>query len=181
MSLKWLQRKLITSKVYKDFEPKEFDIRNDEAVPRRLRDSLISVDSGDISADFSLTWSKSVNVGSAVSGTETPGSISDEEMFEIARSCPDECDHNNCPFQRPRLTSSSEVFVTMHSQFSPSSMSLVRKVSSMTMMEFSPNDQSAFLAITRVVPLRNRSVIIHWNIKSFLGVRGYKVVMVTFV
>lgn len=180
MSLKWLQQKLLKSKVFDEFEQKQLDIKNDYAVPRLLRESLISEDSRESSLNISSTSIEAVNGDSVAAEIEFAGNFSDEEDdFEVARTCSEYCNHKNCSFQ-PRLTSASEIFISTRVQFSQSSMSLVRKVSSMSILETTTDNQNDFLEITRVVPLRNNSVIVHWSVKSFKGLRGYKVKFLSF-
>ena len=162
MSLEWLHENLLKSKDLREFGQIKFDYKNDLVVPRQLRNSLYSVDVFD--ADTASI--------EAVNGDETSD---DEDSFENARSCPEGCVHQDCPFQS-RFLSHSEVFYTIDSRYTPSSVSLVRKVSSMSFLEVSTHfDDNEFMRISRVVPLRNSSVIIHWNVKSTVGIRGYKV------
>lgn len=167
MSLKWLHENLLKSKDLREFGQNKFDYKNESVVPRQMRNSLCSVDVCEVSPSASVE---------AVNGDETLKNVSDDEdLFEIARSCPEDCLHRDCPFQS-RLLSSSEVFYTVDSRYTQSSVSLVRKVSSMSFLEVSSHfDDNEFLRISRVVPVRNSSVIIHWNVKSTIGIRGYKV------
>lgn len=95
-----------------------------------------------------------------------------EEPWEVARDCQNECDHDCCPFQ----TSYSEIF-----DGTPldklSSTSLVRKISSTSLLETTNYEQIKFLSITHLVPLQNQAVIVHWCIKSTYGIREFKVLL----
>lgn len=183
MSLKWLHQNLLKAKVFNEFELKKFDFK-DELVSQQLRNSIFSVDSQEFPLDYLTKDSVEIANDIFLEKFETPENSSEEEdeeeIFEVARSCPNDCEHENCPFL-PRLYSSSEVFFTMESRFSEnlSSVSLVRQVSSLSMMEmtYDGREKNEILSISRIVPLRNNSAIVHWNVKSFLGIRGYKVIV----
>lgn len=207
------------------------EIMDDEAMPRRLRESLMSQDSeeADVGAeedddhdtkDESRAWNALTDevsdVLTAVSDDE-PSTITKEVSKVMSdneqRSCfagpcgnqnyevtADETIKWNDPevvirlkkfvefdFEEGRqqvppaeyftnnTTGDSEVFYSPKLHMSPSHMSLIRNVSSMSMLNSTGKNQNSSLTIERIVPLRNKAVIVHWNVNSFHGIQGYKV------
>lgn len=158
MSLKWLLGKFSNSDKFSEFNQRTF------------KDLL------DISAIFIhfLTFSDSNQAENSLKNSidcENEENLSNDE-FKDTRTCPDDCEHENCPFQH-QLISNSEIFGTIESIYTSSSVSLLRKISSESLMNFS--SENSFLKILRIFPLRDNSTIIHWSVKSFIGIRGYKV------
>lgn len=173
-----------------DFTQDELDIANDEDVPPPLRDSLISQssDPDDIiqSEEIEQVQESSViqlEVSSLLKQTMNEHEKEEiEESWEAARDCPLDCTHNDCPFQQPKIESCTCIVIRSKSSLSTtslvqkvSSMSLIPKASSRTIIELNDNDQDAFVLITRLVPLRDNGVVVHWKVQSAQDVRGFKV------
>ncbi|CRK96817.1 CLUMA_CG010166, isoform A [Clunio marinus] len=162
------------------------DFLKDEDIPKALKDSLISQDTNEeevmkildrksnqaketTEIEFHLKFRRrasQVNL-SALNDNQ----IEEENIWNDARCCPDNCDES-CPFKCP---SSSEIFLADHTRFDTSSQSLLRKASSMSVISSTEHERSEFLSLTNLIPLHHSSVIIRWNVKSIVGIKGYKV------
>lgn len=95
----------------------------------------------------------------------------DEDIWELVGDCANsECGHSKCPF---RAQDDAEIFFASRIPISTNNTSLLRVVSSMSMFESTAFERSSFLTINRVIPVRNHTAIIHWNIKSTYGVGGF--------
>lgn len=204
MSLKEIQEKLFKSKVFDtSFGYKALDFTSDDAVPKRLRESLFSatfednfeipqpvvvvnsVHNQDASTIIARKQaSNALKLKRTLRGenasveelNETNPFEEDDESWESARECPHDCHHDVCPFQAPsRSSHNSEIFIAPRRVSSPTSLSLVSKISAMSIVEPTGSDQNAFLKITHLFPLHNNSVIVHWNVESNQGVRGFQV------
>lgn len=158
MSLNWSKQKIFTSNQFNKYLPiKPFDLKRDEVVPQKLRESLISVDANPTQKSL---------VTIAEKGED------DEDSWEIVGDCTTECKHSKCPFRDQDV---AEIFIASPTRPSSSKTSLLRVVSSMSMFDSTAFERRSFLCITRVIPVRNHSAIIHWNIKSMYGVQGFVV------
>lgn len=165
MSLEWPRQKIFTSKhfnSYLGFMP--FSVKHEETFSKKLRDSLMSVEikTCSLDCDFFSTQNSTAEIDDD----------EEEEIWEPVGDCASDCSHINCPF---RAQDDAEIFISSKTQISGSKNSLLRVVSSMSMFNATVFERTSFLTITRLVPVRDSAVIIHWSIKSTFGIRGYMV------
>ena len=177
MSFKGLGGKLVKPNLIK-FKIEEFNV--DKDAPQRLRDSLFSTSLPTIDGDEDKK--------EIITGKESPDVtelcvVDESGDFHLANRPTEEINNDIWELapdfgeNEILLKSSSEADLSGHTS-SPmsSSMTLIRKVSSMSMFWSTEQEQGELLMIARLVPLQNQAgCIIHWDIKSTYGIAGYEV------
>lgn len=172
MSFKILQENLLKSKVFDlDYMRKQLDMKHkfvlddDEGFPKKLRESLKSETTNYKLNEFQEELSAVVNTRKEEAGDQT-----NVDTAEVARDCPSHCSYKSCLNQGPSCH--SDIFIAP--KFS-SSVSVIHSEISLKALELPAFDPKSFMTITRIVPLRNHSVIIHWHVKTTHGIRGYQI------
>lgn len=157
MSLNWLRQKLIQSKAIDPcFGIQALDLKNDESIPKRLRDSLIS----ETSEDHQQVGYDPIQ--------DSCDSESETETWEATRQCQDGCNHIGC---FPINLTETEIFIAPKRETSSCTVSLIPNSSSISLVATNECDNRDFLSITYLVPLR----IIHWKFNSNYSLRGFNV------
>lgn len=181
MSFKILQKNLLKSKVLdlsymqKQLDMKnqfldQFDLQSDKEVPKRLRESLTS----ETTRKFQEELTAVVCAMKEDPGDHLGGNVNEASRDENDEECSSNCSYNNCLVQEP--THHSEISISpLVNQKSDSSVDLVRCQSSLMTNQTADRNCSSPLKFTRLVWLRNNSVIIHWSAETYFGIRGYQV------
>lgn len=172
MSLTLVKQNLLKTKNF-DLSHFRSDLKSfaeDEEIPRRLRESLTSECQLEVEV-----IERNPNVFKFTSKKISFQRDNENENWEAALECPENCIH----FSNPNLTKNrSEATIIPRSlsvSTNSSSMSLIRQVSSFSIIETTKFERAAFLTITHLVPMLCQSVIIHWTVKSIRCIRGFKV------
>jgi hypothetical protein len=151
--------KLFNSKLLNDTECHDDNLWDfsDDIVPERLRESLVSQESEQLDSTTAFSF------------TAENDDKSNQDKWEMAQMCPNDCNCGNCPLAQEQLTLMEPRFNSTQSV-----MSLHTSISSISFASKDMNKHST-LTISHIVRLQNFGAILHWYVTNHDDIRGYKV------